>query len=858
MRSLHQPIRVASRCVPLPPSPPRSLPSPPPPPPPPRSVPAREATMAEVPSAALSQAGWYLSDEGIEACRSSPDKVNINDIILIALNTDLRTIGKKFLPSDINGGKVEKLEGPCVLQIQKIRNVAAPKDNEESQAAPRMLRLQMTDGHINCMAIEMNFMSKISLNTPPGTKIKLSGIVEVKNGFLLLNDSNTIVLGGEVEHLIEKWELQRSLSKHNRSNIGTEGGPPPFVPFGQKCMSHIQVDSKELDQRKTLQVTIPIKPTSENDEFEKQRTAAIAEVAKSKEVDEKALKHIIEMGFSKEASRQALMDNGNNLEAALNFLLNGNKQKPSLGPPMRGKGKGRGRTRTEDEEELGNARPSAPSTLFDFLESKMGTLNMEESKSQSLPLHQVQHRVLNTEQNGFKDHNQPRHPFRNDMRQPRNEKPPRFQRDLQNSRQMLEAGGLPRSRGPERQNSLGPGVLTDERIRCDRPYPRNDRVKDLPYPTTSQQNDGAFKKRDNSMQNRLGKNPYLEAKENPIPQETIDLNNQARGKKENQMPNPDHFYDRKARTMSNETFSVVKNEKHFSMNSEYQNPIRTEGIMGVPNGEIEVLQKGRRMGPIKPTGPIMPAPFDDKMLYYISGPKRRSGPIKPEKVLESSFPAECGTIWKPGDECFALYWEDNKFYRAEIEALHSSGMTAVVKFCDYGNYEEVLLSNIRPIQAEAWMELPQCTFSHLREVMVNLGEVKGLRMDFECRPELATCVLFVFLLLCIPCPNPHPILAVHVTLSTSMPPSFPTHKYILFPSFLFDIPLHFLLVYLHLCWYVLPIRTYIPTSIGMCYPLGHIGRPFYYCQCPWTSLECMPMVPASCVMSFTITPLGRE
>lgn len=44
---------------------------------------------------------------------------------------------------------------------------------------------------------------------------------------------------------------------------------------------------------------------------------------------------------------------------------------------LTGKGKGRGRIRPEDEEELGNARPSAPSTLFDFLESKMGTLTVE-------------------------------------------------------------------------------------------------------------------------------------------------------------------------------------------------------------------------------------------------------------------------------------------------------------------------------------------------------------------------------------------------------------------------------------------------------------------------------------------------
>uniref|UniRef100_A0A8I5MWB0 Tudor domain-containing protein 3 n=1 Tax=Papio anubis TaxID=9555 RepID=A0A8I5MWB0_PAPAN len=684
--------------------------------------------MAQVANAALSQAGWYLSDEGIEACTSSPDKVNVNDIILIALNTDLRTIGKKFLPSDINSGKVEKLEGPCVLQIQKVRNVAAPKDNEESQAAPRMLRLQMTDGHISCTAVEFSYMSKISLNTPPGTKVKLSGIVDIKNGFLLLNDSNTTVLGGEVEHLIEKWELQR------------------------KCVSHVQVDSRELDRRKTLQVTMPIKPTNDNDEFEKQRTAAIAEVAKSKEtktfggggggarsnlnmnaagnrnrevlqkekstksegkhdgvyrelVDEKALKHITEMGFSKEASRQALMDNGNNLEAALNVLLTSNKQKPVMGPPLRGRGKGRGRIRSEDEEDLGNARPSAPSTLFDFLESKMGTLNVEEPKSQPQQLHQGQYRSSNTEQNGVKDNNHLRHPPRNDTRQPRNEKPPRFQRDSQNSKSVLEGSGLPRNRGSERPStSSASEVWAEDRIKCDRPYSRYDRTKDTSYPLGSQHSDGAFKKRDNSMQSRLGKGPcFAEAKENPLPQECVDYNNQKRGKRENQTSISDYFYDRKSQTINNEAFSGIKIEKHFNVNTDNQNPVRSNSFIGVPNGEVEMPLKGRRIGPIKAAGPVTTIPYDDK-IFYSSGPKRRTGPIKPEKILESSIPMEYAKMWKPGDECFALYWEDNKFYRAEVEALHSSGMTAVVKFTDYGNYEEVLLSNIKPIQTEAWEE----------------------------------------------------------------------------------------------------------------------------------------------------------
>ncbi|XP_077200240.1 tudor domain-containing protein 3 isoform X1 [Paroedura picta] len=700
--------------------------------------------MAEGAGPALGEAGWYLSDEGIEACTNSSDNININDIILIALNTDLRAIGKKFLPSDINGGKVEKLEGPCVLQIQKVRNIAAPKDNEESQAAPRMLRLQMTDGHTSCTAIEYNYMSKISMNTPPGTKIKLLGVVEVKNGFLLLDDSNTVILGGEVEHLIEKWELQRSLSKHNRSNIGTEGGPPPFVPFGQRCASQQQVDSRELDRRKTLQAASVAKPVGDNDEFEKQRTAAIAEVAKSKEtktfgggggssrsnlsvstggnrtrevfqkertrsegknegvyrelVDEKALKHITEMGFSKEAARQALMDNSNNLEASLNFLLNSSKQMNVQGPPIRGKGKGRGRIRPEDEEEMGNARPSAPSTLFDFLESKMGTLTVEEPKLQT-SLHPGQHRAANTEQNGIRSYNHQRHAPRND-RQPRNEKPPRFQRESQILRHIGEGSGMLRAKASERQNSLCPDQWTEDRNKCDGLYPR----KDLVYPTAIYPGDFHFKRRDNLLQNRQGKTgSFMEMKDNSDVQEATENNNQKPGSRESQMHPPESFHDRKTLMLANETLATLKNEQHFGMNVEYQNPVRTDRFSSIPNGDLEHFQKGRRVGPIKLPTPNMATSFDVKM-YYDAGPKKRSGPIKPEKMLEPCNSGEYGKGWQPGDECFALYWEDNKFYRAKIEALHSSGMTAVVKFCDYGNYEEVLLSNIRPIQADTWEE----------------------------------------------------------------------------------------------------------------------------------------------------------
>ena len=47
-----------------------------------------------------------------------------------------------------------------------------------------------------------------------------------------------------------------------------------------------------------------------------------------------------------------------------------------------------------------------------------------------------------------------------------------------------------------------------------------------------------------------------------------------------------------------------------------------------------------------------------------------------------------------GDFCLAKYWEDNKFYPVKVTAV--STKTAVVLFTDYGNHEEVLLSDLLP------------------------------------------------------------------------------------------------------------------------------------------------------------------
>ena len=56
-----------------------------------------------------------------------------------------------------------------------------------------------------------------SLSIPPGTKVCLTGTITVQESFLILDSKNTRVLGGEVEKLKEKWELNKVIN--NKTDI---------------------------------------------------------------------------------------------------------------------------------------------------------------------------------------------------------------------------------------------------------------------------------------------------------------------------------------------------------------------------------------------------------------------------------------------------------------------------------------------------------------------------------------------------------------------------------------------------------------------------------------------------------------
>lgn len=223
-----------------------------------------------------------------------------------------------------------QIPGGLIVQLQKVRNVSAPKANEESGAAPRMLKLTLTDGHSTCHAVEIDRIPALTLNTPPGTKILLKSksgedTIPVCSNFLLLNAERAEVLGGKVIHMIEKWELNRSLAKHKRGG-GEDGGPPPWIPFGQKIVRANPLDKnfKSLQEKERQNIE------AFNPEFEAQRKDAIAEAGKAvakkvfgggnRQLLDHNVQQIVEFGFSIEQAENALKMSRNNVDRALKIL----------------------------------------------------------------------------------------------------------------------------------------------------------------------------------------------------------------------------------------------------------------------------------------------------------------------------------------------------------------------------------------------------------------------------------------------------------------------------------------------------------------------------------------------------------
>ncbi|XP_055855536.1 tudor domain-containing protein 3 [Episyrphus balteatus] len=337
----------------------------------------------------LKDQGWYLTEDGL---KKLPDNNDLKKIISAALDFDFREIAGGALPPELSK-KDESFPGNIVLQVQRIRNISAPKANEDSKAAPRFLQIELSDGVTLMQALELEHISVLSMNTPPGTKIHFKcKQIPLMQGMIVMKPVDIQVLGGKVAALVEKWEMTRSLQKYaksGRQHTGTGSGPPPWIAFGQKMQQPVNNDK---NFKSLAQVEKEKESGKENDEFNAMRSEAIAEAAKvggkkifgggNHQILDHNVKKILEKGFTEEEAKNALRQTGNSLERALynlkrrsdDFKNREDFRDKFKSAPMGGNKRGSkeiGSKRGKEVEVAGTAKPAANVSLFDFLTDKL-------------------------------------------------------------------------------------------------------------------------------------------------------------------------------------------------------------------------------------------------------------------------------------------------------------------------------------------------------------------------------------------------------------------------------------------------------------------------------------------------------
>ena len=120
-----------------------------------------------------------------------------SDLHQAALDCDLKTFGAGFL-SD------KGAEG--IVQVQKVKNVAAPSIAQGQ--TPRMILVSITDGKTNAQMLEFERQNRITVDTLPGTKLRLKQSKTIES-YIALTNGAVEVLGGEVDKMIEKWLVER-------------------------------------------------------------------------------------------------------------------------------------------------------------------------------------------------------------------------------------------------------------------------------------------------------------------------------------------------------------------------------------------------------------------------------------------------------------------------------------------------------------------------------------------------------------------------------------------------------------------------------------------------------------------------
>ncbi|EDW85387.1 uncharacterized protein Dwil_GK10535 [Drosophila willistoni] len=699
----------------------------------------------------LKESGWYLTEDGLKALVAVVGSEDPEKIILEALNRDIRDIGGGALSSQKREDNF--LPGRVVLQVQRVRNVAAPKCNEESKAAPRLLQMDLSDGQSLIQAVELESVPSLNLNVAPGTKIYFKAEkLQLLQGFLLLRAPDLQLLGGRVEPLYEKWDVARTMLKYARSGrpISGASAPPPWVAFGKKIDTTNDKNFKSLNPMGDKD-----KPAKENEEFNAMRSEAIATATKAggkkvfggggQNIVDHNIKKILDKGYTEEEARNALHSTRNNLERAL-FNLKRRKDAgnsgeiPTKGAVGRLERSGR-ESKRSNKDEAEAAKPAANATLFDFLTNKLPPSGETPSKIETPTVSICTTRTRNSATvSSLKPQ------YSTDTKTTTvnlasvNKLPERsrFENNVSSSFAAHQGGGhttssrggrrdrdrerLPRGGEKERASSNSYNNThsrKSEPLKSSRPefpskvepYAKNDserRLNNNHRGGLSRQENGNRKRQPNSnngpsVPRAQNASEDFANKLSKITEETANLKINPTKRENRRKPggsggggnssNRQHVEPLQLQT------SLLKPEKPQSQFTQRQqpNPRQSSSYSQLPNGYT--YDPSKIMGfQSKETNEFAMSLLKSQGVSLASSPAPHiPGCNLQQPPLPQNFGMTPGNgwLWKSGDLCMAKYWDDGRYYEAEITAV--SEKTCVVFFLGYGNHEEVLKSDILPL-----------------------------------------------------------------------------------------------------------------------------------------------------------------
>lgn len=187
-----------------------------------------------------------LSLDYAERMLAARPALSADDLYRKALMENLKDVcDRSSLPLGIASEVSVTLLNTVVLQINSSRDATQPlrpcADTTEEETAMnsalqkfscrRLLRLVLTDGFVEVPAFELSTLSSFKGIPIPGEKLLIKAGADVRSGAIIMTESNTLLLGGEVTQLRQEFMAHRRRLESGFQTVGAINGAPQFAPL---------------------------------------------------------------------------------------------------------------------------------------------------------------------------------------------------------------------------------------------------------------------------------------------------------------------------------------------------------------------------------------------------------------------------------------------------------------------------------------------------------------------------------------------------------------------------------------------------------------------------------------------------